>query len=791
MFQIWLIGKEIIYLFSNLKSNNLTMINYLKIKDGLFLANQTVALEAQKEKAVELHTQHIFVIDCSGSMSGELPTIRKDLYNKISTMLKPKDSVTIIWFSGRGQYGVLLEDYNISSGISLEKVRDVINRHLTPQGLTAFKDSLVEVKEVVNRVRSNNPEMLHSMFFLTDGCDNQYSTKEILKATSDLKEYLNSATMVEYGWYCNKELMAQMAQEIGGVHTFSQNFQDYEPYLTKQFTGDNKGKRKYIQLDNTAKFDLVFNIVDNEIVLYKSNENNEILVSIDGETNIFYFTDKAVGTTMDPNFAEDMASKGQDHPMMQGLYASLFALSRKGDYNTVSEVLKYLGDAYLIVEKANTFGTQKINELEQKFKDAVNDKSKRYTEGYNPKLEPAEDAYCVLDLLEDLMSKDENLWYPQHEAFNYKRIGSKTVAKLAELSEEDRNRVNDLLDQNKLDEAHKLLEEIQKNMPTQLKFIYDGDLQPFPISDLVWNESRANLSVQVNYKGHVVLPTNSFNLPAEFKTNQFRNYTLIKDGVVYNYTLPISLSKETFDKLQSNGLLKGESFEANKIYVLDFSKIPVINRKMAKTLSAKELFTNEWELTKLKAANAVYNFYKKKHFENLGAKFSETYGVDAAKWLAELGLKEYGFTPPSKTEKTGEEIDVNVLEVKIEKLSSSIIKKDIETAEKKILAESKDLSPKEALTENAIREFNQFLGLIKDVKDKDKMLENWLYDKSKAFRSQKNKLMSDISKAKFLTIVGKNWFVEFTDRSQNEMTLTIDSKELKFKVEDKMETVKI
>lgn len=767
------------------------MINYLKIKDGLFLANQTVMPEAQKEKDVELNTQHIFVIDCSGSMSGELSTIRKDLYNKISTILKPQDSVTIIWFSGRGQYGVLLEDYHVHSGIALEKVRELINRYLTPQGLTAFKDSLVEVKEVINRVRANRPEMLHSMFFLTDGCDNQYSTKEILKATSDLKEYLNGATMVEYGWYCNKELLAQMAQEVGGIHTFSQNFQDYEPYLTKQFAGENKGKRKYIQLDGSAKFDLVFNVIDKDIVLYKANENNEILVNVDGETNIFYFTETPLnGTIIDSSFVKEMSEKHQDNQMITGLYASLFSFSRKSDYNMVSEILKFTGDAFLIKEKANTFGTQKINELEQKFLVATNDKAYRYTQGYNPDLEPAEDAYCVLNMLEDLMADDGNSWYPQHDAFNYKRIGSKTVAKMADLSDEDRKKVDDLLNKKKLDEATKLLEEIQKNQPKQLEFVYDGDLQAFPISDLVWNETRANLSVQVNYKGHVVLPANSFGLPENFPTNQFRNYTLIKDGIIYNYTLPVSLSEATFKKLQANGLLSGESYESGKIYVLDFSQVPAINRKMVNTLSAKELFTNEWELTKLKAANSAYNFFKKRHFQNLSAGFSSLYGKEATEWLATLGLKDYGFNPGKTTEKQGEQIDVNILEVKIDKLNSSITKKDFESAEQKIAAKE-TLTPKEALMENAIKEFSQFTGLIKEVKDHDKMLENWLYDKSKAFRVQKNKLMSDISKAKFLTIVGKSWFVEFADRSQNEMTLNLDSKDIKFKVEDKMETITI
>ena len=47
---------------------------------------------------------------------------------------------------------------------------------------------------------------------------------------------------------------------------------------------------------------------------------------------------------------------------------------------------------------------------------------------------------------------------------------------------------------------------------------------------------------------------------------------------------------------------------------------------MIGTLSAKELFTNEWELLKLKSTNAVYNYYKKLKFQNTSKGFVEQYG---------------------------------------------------------------------------------------------------------------------------------------------------------------------
>jgi len=769
------------------------MIKYLKLNKSLFFTNQVIKPEAQKEKVVEVNTHHIFVIDCSGSMSGELSRIRTDLHNKISTILKPNDSTTILWFSGKNEFGVVIEDYKINGPVSLQKLKETVDKYLRPQGLTAFKQPLEEVKNVVERVSKSKSGYLHSLFFLTDGCDNSWPQKDIINAVEKIKESLNAATIVEYGWYCNRELMSQMAQTLGGIHTVSQNFQDYEPYMTKQFSNENKSKRKYVQLDETPEFGVVFNVVDGDVIMYTPNEKNEVLLSVDGETNVFYFTKKApTGTLLGgPEYFEKIYTNGQfkNDEFLKGAYAAMFAFSRKSDFNMVSEVLKATGDASLIKIKANTFGTQKITELEQKFVDAINDGDSRLVEGYDPTLEPAEDAYCVLDMISDLMMEEENNWYPQHEAFAYKRIGSKTVSKAGKISDEDKAKLENLLKENKLADLQATLEEVKDKQIPDLEFNYSNSLQPSSITNLTWNEKRANLSVLVKYDGFVTIPDNKFNIPNKFDTFIYRNYTIIKDGIVHSYNLPVSLGESTFKKLQSNGLLKGEKYEANKIFVLNFAHIPVINRKMVNSLSATDLFQNEYELVKLQASNSYFNYLKKKMFNNASKGFLDTYGEEATAWLATLGLKADGFNPPKTVEKSNEEIIVNTLETKIEKLSSSVTAKDIESAETKIAA-GVSLTPKEELVAPYIKEFSQFKSLLKRT-DENKMLEDWLYQKSNNFRKHKSKLMTEISKAKFLTIVGKSWFKEFTDRSQKEMTLDLDSRQIKFTIEDKLTTVKL
>lgn len=769
------------------------MVKFIKLKDELFLINQKIQKDAVQVKTVVVNTHHIFIVDCSGSMYSELPQIRKDLYNKISTDLKPEDSLTIIWFSGRNQCGIILEDYHVKSNIGLNKVKELIDRYLTTVGLTAFKDPFDKAKEVIERVMTAKPNTVHSLFFITDGYDNQYSTREILGAVNAVKENLSSSIVVEYGWYCNKELLAKMACEMGGVHIFSEHFQDYEPYIQKEFNSQKISKRKYVKLEGEVSFGSVFSITeDGEVVNYSTNDNNEVFVNEDSD-GFYYFSKYPVGKEINMNMLSEStrtpsSNKNDFDDFSDALYAGLFSFSRISDYNKVSEVLKFIGDARFIVKKANTFGTQKINELESEFLQAVKDRKLRFVEGYNPDLEPAEDAYCVLDMIEDLMEEEDNLWYPNHEAFKYKRIGAKSVAKTG-ITDKDKEDLEKLLKEGKVKELQEKVEEVSQK-EEGLTFEYEDENMGYPITNLVWNEKRANLSVQVAYPGQVELPENNFsNLPKIFKTSKFRNYTLIKDGVIHSYRLPVSLSETTFNKLQSNGLLKGEVYESGKIYVLDFSSIPVINRLMIETMSAEQLFRNEYELLKLKANNTVFNHYRKSKIGKVGFDFVEQFGEEATNWLKGFGITPSGFNPPSTLEKTGEEILVNSLKVKIDKLTLMTAEKDFQKVLEKY-KKGEDLTPREALLKPAIEEFETFMKSMKDIAD-EKLIISWIDKKSKLFKKRKNQLMNEISKSKFLCVVGKSWFKEFKSRDEKEMTLNIDGMDIKFELDDKMEVVKL
>lgn len=749
-----------------------------------------------KKETVRRSIHHLFIIDCSGSMYYELSNIREDLKEKIKSLMQPSDMISIIWFSGRKEFGAVVEGYSISGENSISQLYGMMDRNLVPRGLTAFKDPLVEAKAMIDRVAQSNGDALHSLFFITDGADNCYSQKEILSAVSEIREKVVRGTFVEYGYYCNKKLITEMSMEIGGVHVFSRDFNDYEPYIQKQFLEQVRSVRTKVEFPSVYN-GIVFAQSGDDILVFKLDENGCAYIDVDSIDSAYYVAPTySVGDSTLKIFGLTPSSISEpiENELLRAAYMAMYAFSKKGDYAMVSKLLRSTGDAYYIKKKANTFGSQKINELEMEFQQVVNELSFAYKEGYNPDLEPKEDAYCVMDMLDDLMSDDENKWYPLDPNFQYKRIGRKALLSGNKLNDDEKDDVKLLVESGDISNAIEKLKALEENKKNnEVKFNYYDKSEGYPISNLVWNNSRANLSVQVAFKGLVELPKNTYGLPEKFDTVQFRNYTIIKDGIINTYRLPVSISITTFNKLQANGLLSGEIYESGKVYVLDFSELPVINQLMVKEMKADKLFRDQYALMKSQAKNSVFNHIRKDIFGKVSKDFIETYGIDAAAWLKELGITANGFAPKTTLAESTEEIVVPTFGVKIEKMASVPSgKKDYESTISK-LDKGQEPTPREKLLIPAIKEYRDFEKTISSLSPEEKKVAigDWIDEKSREARKEKTRLMNEISKAQFVTIVGKAWFNDLDGRDDVERVINVDGEDRKFTIEDKLETVKV
>lgn len=732
-----------------------------------------IVLNDNVVEKVKPATSRIFVFDVSGSMYDALPKMKKHLKEKLFDQIPETDDISLVYFSGRGEYGVLVEGVNVSKVKDLKTVYEKIDS-LRTIGLTGFLDPLKEVGQLVKRLPAGN---IKEMFFLTDGYDNQWSEKDVLNQCKELISSVDTAYIVEYGWYCNTPLIKKMVETLNGVHLFSEDIISYQS-IAEKVISEGATKKVKVKLPEQTRGNLAFYIYNDNITVVVADEENMIAVPEDL---------KEYGYLSDKDLKENLSVDSNS-------YMALFAYASRKDAKTVYELLAKLGDVKLIKQYVNTFGKQDLIKFLDNVELAVKEDSGRMVEGCDYKLVPSEDAYNVVEMIQDLMVKG-NLLYTDHDAFNYKRIGrAKEVVSVEERVAKVKEELANTTDAESLKaQAEKMVGLLNSE---DLKFETENSGKGIEISNLTWHESRPNLSVLVRKEGFVNLPKNKFDI-SKLETFIYRNYTIIKDGILNMNSLPVSLIKETFDKLQSKGLLQGETYEEGKLYVLDFSTLPIINRKMVKTVSAKELFAKQLQVETIKGKNKVFKDYLKVLEPKTSVGWKNQYGEEAVTWLSEMGLTEYnGFNPKVKSAESTDFYIGKELNIKVKGLSSLPKVADVE----KLLNEGKKLGVKDLAMAEAITEFRSFVtDTLKGKKEADlSEVENenfkqekvdYLKNRLEELKKEDKKLGLEMSKVKFATVIGQSWFVEFA--SEEDSTLDIDYFDTKATVSAEIKDIEV
>jgi len=419
----------------------------------------------------------------------------------------------------------------------------------------------------------------------------------------------------------------------------------------------------------------------------------------------------------------------------------------------------------------NAFGKQKLNAFKSAIKECVVDASKRFPAGQSTILPVPDDAYCLMNLIEDLGNIEGCLFYPNHEAFNYKRIGAKRVARGEDLSAADKKR---LAEAKNVEEISKITEEL-KEKNVALKFENSNPERGYPLTDLVWNSERANLSVRIVIDGDVTLPENKFKID-KVSSYKYNTFTLVKDGIVNVIELPVKYSGELENLLSENGV--GYTLDGN-IIVIDLTSIPLVNRGMVKAISANELAKKEWELVKLQGDKKVYDFYRKELFPKTSKSFVDMLGQEAADWLKTIGITDYnGFSPlTDAAETTDFYMSVN-LATKIKGLSSLPKVDDV----KKKLESGAPLKLNEYVMADALRKYLAQLesDMYKSLSEEQQkgVLKTYLTTKSDILNKQRRKVLQEIAEIKFALILSKKWFTEFKSFDENVLNLTLDGQDL-------------
>jgi hypothetical protein len=350
----------------------------------------------------------------------------------------------------------------------------------------------------------------------------------------------------------------------------------------------------------------------------------------------------------------------------------------------------------------------------------------------------------------------------------YNRIGKATVQQETLSDKEKEDIANAIKMASTSEELKEIMEKSQSMLSSKQKLNFVADTKSCYISNMTWNDTRPNVSLLFKINGYVELPDNCpSSLPKKFETFVYRNYTIIRDGLINVEELPVIFDDLTFNTLQQLGVIdKSISFKEDEVVFINLMKLPLINESMIKEVSAKEYFENIYELNKTKAMLKVYKYYKDMVCpESKSEGIIDKYSNEDAAYLANIGITDGGFSPKVQTVKGNDFYVATELVAKIKGLSSvpsvnAVLKKNNEN--KKLNIADKLINDCMNICENN-----------KNTMSQDDFI-TWLTIEMDNSETIVKDLSGLLAKTRFAIIVGQTWFKEFESIEDCSMSIKLN-----------------
>ena len=720
------------------------------------------SLEFKNAVATAAPTNHVIVVDISGSMYDALPKVREHLKNNLPSLVKPEDTVSILYFSSKGNFGPVFTGRNINSATDLSEINGLIDRFLRPTGCTGFVEPLRLAIDTALSLRKDGA--INSLAFMTDGYDNCWRTSEILEVSGVLPKAFENITLIEYGWYCNRQLLGQMAEAAGATHVFAEGQDDYQRELETVLT------------TAAPKIRVNFSIVYTHAVYVENGIATILKAQADEEHPTNYVSVPETVSKLwvvEPNMIDQLEGLAD----LQAAYVLALFGAHIMDADLVWAALKKTGDVRFINQYNNCFTKQDYSNFKADITKAIVDEAERGVDGIDYDLVPAEDATTVVDVLTYLAEVDASV-VTKHPLFSYKSIGRGTVQK----ADDTEDKLAEQIAEAKSKEERKALAlKLAEHEEWTPEFTPADDLGIVPISNLVFNSERPNISAQTVQQGKVVVPEfvqKKYGLPEEIDTWRYRNYTIVKDGIINVKTLPVVCSPGNAAVLVNKGVHVFGGVD--NVFIVNLESVPLVNRAMTKNISAAEFFADNVRLEALKARQKVLKFYRDELVGKGNAKgLADKYGKEAADFLSGIGIRDYGFSPKTTTKEATDVYMSRELNVKIAGASSlpsiaAVLKKK---------AENKKLNAADQLIDNALKDYDAFVKspaiTAVPVDVQKTLIEGWIGEAAKAAIKEVRTLNKTLSKVVYGIVAGHGWF---TDLDLEESTMEVEVDGVKYKV---------
>lgn len=756
----------------------------------LFLVAQDIPTT---DSPTTMAVHHIIVVDCSASMAGDLPELRRQLKSEIVKFMGPDDTITLIWFSGRGEFGTLIAVEQLNNPRHLMAAQKTIDRWLRPVGMTGFQEPLQAVAKVLEGLVAPA-----ALIFMTDGQENQWPREQVLEAARALKGKLAAATFVEYGLYADRAMLAAMAQATGGQHLVARDLAGYRQILECEIARRAPSMQKTVKLAGVPRDNTAFAIVGGKITTFDLDTTPSGLTSKSATvsndvTTLYYLT-----STRPAGVVELL----RHEPLLVGAYAALAVYGLRAQPKIIYPLLRFTGDVYLIDMFEGCFGRQRYNAFVEAARAAAFDpENKALLRGYDPGRVPSQPV-TIFHVLETLI-RDKARICVDHPAFKYSRISRKrldadevlTLEEAAEL-EEIRDKLTGERDAEKIKALQEQIDQLISSKRQALKFAPHPAPDGYEIEGLVFHSDQPNLSVRVKRTGYVDLSSRVASMPAElqkafaerdcwaipaFETFIWRNYAIVANGLINVDYLPVKMSPNARASLWTMGVEIEEA--EGGIDIIDLRAIAIINRGQVEQASLREAAGLEYELTRLRAFQKVFSHtIAARGPGNKAEGLAEQYGDAAANWLVEQGITDHGFAPKSTTAApVSDVITVRSLAIKLAGYSTLPPVKDVIAS----VVGGKKLNKPEALMSEALLEIETKLA----AQPTSEAADAWLEARQREIKRAMLSKSRELAILKWAITVGQAWFVEFQTLDEN--TLEIDSPQGKIKVKAELREVEV
>lgn len=357
-----------------------------------------VIIPSENQPEISRNAHRIFVIDCSGSMSGTIDEVANNLKNKIPTLTIEGDHISIIWFQHERSFGSLLEHVPVGSLADIQAINTAIDRWLKAGGGTYFTDGMRLANQLADKYNETT-----QIFFMTDGCENNYNS-------STLEEFQNtnsSVIIVEYGFYTDTPYLEKLTAACEGQLIKQSSFN----LLNNTF--ENYLKNKVVNKKNSFELETKNNVIDFS----------------DDNLSIFYSKNGIVRIPKDVKNAFEIDSKAIEKSIDPKIYLAILYAFKIKDEELVWKFLRASGDVYFMKDFVNCFSKQDTVNFINNLVTAYNVPGFRGMEGINHEYVPKEDCFTVIDLIALLENDPKALFFPYHKDFVYERISRKVENK--------------------------------------------------------------------------------------------------------------------------------------------------------------------------------------------------------------------------------------------------------------------------------------------------------------------------------------------------------------------------